>query len=210
MRSGEARGRLEENGMRTGRVTVTIAALGLSASLAACSISDNTPSRTSPTPRPTPESTAASSAADGTASAAPNASSSAPSADSGQDVVGTVVQFSAGAAVVQVRIEEDTVTTRDFLSLLPMTLRFEDFGGREKVASPPRPFDYRGATGMTPENGDLFSYRPWATSGSSTTPTDSDTPTIWYGSARPRIWRRSSCSTGSRSPSRPWSDARHA
>lgn len=80
-------------------------------------------------------------------------------------MVGTVVQFSAGAAVVQVRIEEDTVTTRDFLSLLPMTLRFEDFGGREKVASPPRPFDYRGATGMTPENGDLFSYRPWGNLG---------------------------------------------
>jgi hypothetical protein len=80
-------------------------------------------------------------------------------------VAGTVVRFSAGSAVVQVRIEDDTATTRDFLSRLPMTLRFEDYGGREKVANQPRPFDYRGATGMTPKNGDLFSYRPWGNLG---------------------------------------------
>jgi hypothetical protein len=80
-------------------------------------------------------------------------------------VVGTVVRFSAGSTAVRVTIEEDTSTTRDFLSMLPMTLPFEDYDGREKVTTPPRPFDYDGATGMTPENGDLFSYVPWGNLG---------------------------------------------
>ena len=54
-----------------------------------------------------------------------------------RQVAGTVVTFTAGSVVVKAVIEEDTPTTRSFLAMLPMTLSFSDFGGREKVASPP-------------------------------------------------------------------------
>lgn len=73
--------------------------------------------------------------------------------------------FTAGATVVEVTISEDTPTTRDFLSMLPMTLEFEDYGGREKIAYPPRQFDYDGAMGITPRAGDLFSFMPWGNLG---------------------------------------------
>lgn len=80
-------------------------------------------------------------------------------------VAGTVVRFTTGSTVVTVAITEDTATARDFVSMLPMTLAFEDFHGQEKVATPPRPFDYTGAPGMTPQVGDLFSYKPWGNLG---------------------------------------------
>jgi hypothetical protein len=49
--------------------------------------------------------------------------------------------------------------------MLPMTLEFSDFGGREKVASPTGKFDYTGAPPMAAQTGDLFSYRPWGNVG---------------------------------------------
>lgn len=76
-------------------------------------------------------------------------------------VTGTVVHFTTGSTVVKVTIHEDTATTRDFLSMLPMTLTFEDFNGMEKIAYPRRGFDTTDNRGMTPEVGDLFSYIPW-------------------------------------------------
>lgn len=79
-----------------------------------------------------------------------------------EDVVtGTVVNFTTGSTVVKVTIHGDTPTTRDFLSMLPMTLTFEDFNGMEKIAYPARGFDTAGNKGMTPQVGDLFSYIPW-------------------------------------------------
>jgi hypothetical protein len=80
-------------------------------------------------------------------------------------VTGTVVHFSAGSAVVEVTIRDDTPTTRDFLSMLPMTLTFKDFNGMEKIAYPPRGFDTTDNPGMTPKAGDLFSYLPWSNLG---------------------------------------------
>lgn len=90
---------------------------------------------------------------------------STPEQGADQAIVGTVVHFTAGSVVVRAVIEEDTPTTRSFLAMLPMTLRFSDFGGREKVASPPEAFDFTDATGMTPQAGDLFSYIPWSNIG---------------------------------------------
>lgn len=85
----------------------------------------------------------------------------------GEDgVVGTIVHFTAGSTVVEVTIREDTPTTRDFLSMLPMTLPFEDYAGQEKIAYLERALDYAGSeAGMTPEVGDLFSYKPWGNLG---------------------------------------------
>jgi hypothetical protein len=87
------------------------------------------------------------------------------SAGSERSVEGTVVHFTAGSTVVKAVLDKDTPTARSFVGMLPMTLRFSDFGGNEKVASPPRPFDFTGAEGMKPEAGDLFSYRPWSNLG---------------------------------------------
>ena len=54
----------------------------------------------------------------------------------------------------------DSATTRDFLSLLPLTL--EDHGGTEKIASPPRQLSTQGAAaGSTPRAGDIAYYAPW-------------------------------------------------
>lgn len=97
-----------------------------------------------------------------------SASEPAPSpAEVARGVAGTVVHFTtATGTVVEVTIHEDTPTTRDFVSMLPMTLRFEDHAGVEQVASPERALDYAGSEGgMTPEAGDLFSYKPWGNLG---------------------------------------------
>lgn len=75
------------------------------------------------------------------------------------------MRFAAGDTVVRVTIVEDTPTTRDFLSMLPMTLPFEDYAGMEKIAYPPRGFDTTGNAGMTPKAGDLFSSIPWGNLG---------------------------------------------
>jgi hypothetical protein len=61
--------------------------------------------------------------------------------------MGSVVHFTADDTVVEVVIvevggvdvlgvDEDNPTTRSFLAMLPMTLKFSDYGGREKVATP--------------------------------------------------------------------------
>ncbi len=82
-----------------------------------------------------------------------------------QGVAGAVVSFTAGDVVVEAVIVEDNPTTRSFLAMLPMTVTFSDFGGKEKVASPTGEFDYTDAEGLNPEVGDLFSYRPWGNLG---------------------------------------------
>ncbi len=85
--------------------------------------------------------------------------------DPGVDVAGTVVRFAARDVSVNVTIVDDNATTRDFLSMLPMTLSFEDYNGMEKITYPPRGFTTTGNTGMKPEVGDLFSFIPWSNLG---------------------------------------------
>ncbi|CAM3890703.1 cyclophilin-like fold protein [Tsukamurella strandjordii] len=93
-------------------------------------------------------------------------SASAPEATSpDQGVANTVVHFTAGDTVVEVVIDADTPTTRSFLAMLPMTLTFSDYGGKEKVATPVGEWDFTGAAGLNPEPGDLFSYMPWGNLG---------------------------------------------
>lgn len=80
-------------------------------------------------------------------------------------IVVTIVHFTAGDVVVEVVIDEDNSTTRSFLAMLPMTLAFSDFGGKEKVATPTGDWDFTDAEGLDPEVGDLFSYMPWGNIG---------------------------------------------
>ena len=57
---------------------------------------------------------------------------------------------------------DDSPTTRDFISLLPLTLTFEDYAKTEKIAYLPRTLSEEGApAGMDPSIGDITYYAPW-------------------------------------------------
>ena len=56
----------------------------------------------------------------------------------------------------------DSPTTRDFVSLLPLTLTLEDYAGTEKVSYLPRKLSTEGApAGSDPAVGDVTYYAPW-------------------------------------------------
>jgi hypothetical protein len=86
-------------------------------------------------------------------------------AQSGDGVVGTVVQFSNDAVSVEMIIGEDNPTVRDFLSLLPATMTLEEFNGREKIGYFARQLTVDGSPGSDPEDGDLIYYAPWGNLG---------------------------------------------
>jgi hypothetical protein len=80
-------------------------------------------------------------------------------------VEGAVVRFTGGGVSVDVTIGADHVATRDFVSMLPLRLRIEEFSGREKIGYLPRRLDVDGAPGSDPENGDLIYFVPWGNLG---------------------------------------------
>ena len=56
----------------------------------------------------------------------------------------------------------DSPTSRDFLSQLPLTLTFKDYSGSEKIAYPPKKLSTQGApVGSDPSIGDLALFAPW-------------------------------------------------
>ncbi len=56
----------------------------------------------------------------------------------------------------------DNATSRDFMSLLPMTLTLEDYAATEKVSDLPRKLSTQGAPpGHDPSIGDITLYAPW-------------------------------------------------
>ena len=56
----------------------------------------------------------------------------------------------------------DNPTSRDFVSLLPLTLPLEDHAATEKIARPPRKLSTAGApAGADPSVGDIAYYAPW-------------------------------------------------
>ena len=56
----------------------------------------------------------------------------------------------------------DNATTRDFISLLPMTLSLEDYNETEKISDLPRRLSTEGApAGSDPSVGDITYYAPW-------------------------------------------------
>jgi len=56
----------------------------------------------------------------------------------------------------------DSAATRDFLSLLPMTLTFEDYARVEKISYLPRKLSTADAPrGTDPSVGDITYYAPW-------------------------------------------------
>jgi hypothetical protein len=89
-----------------------------------------------------------------TASATPEPSTTGP------DTAEARVRFTAGDAEIIVRTA-DNPTSRDFVSMLPLTLDFQDFAGNEKISYLPRRLTTEGSTGSSPANGDLTYYVPW-------------------------------------------------
>ncbi|MBD9638848.1 hypothetical protein IB277_21395 [Ensifer sp. ENS07] len=84
---------------------------------------------------------------------------------SASSVVGTVVRFTGGSTSVDVTVGEDSPAVRDFLSMLPLTLKLEEFAGREKISYLPRKLKHRGSPGSDPEDGDLIYFIPWGNLG---------------------------------------------
>ncbi|MER5324608.1 cyclophilin-like fold protein [Streptosporangium roseum] len=88
-----------------------------------------------------------------------------PSAGPARQVEGSVVRFTARGVSVDVVIGADNAATRDFLSMLPLTLTLEEFNGREKIGYLPRKLDTTGSPGSDPEDGDLIYFVPWGNIG---------------------------------------------
>jgi hypothetical protein len=56
----------------------------------------------------------------------------------------------------------DSATTRDFISLLPLTLTLKDYAGTEKVSDLPKRLSTENApSGSDPSVGDITYYAPW-------------------------------------------------
>ncbi|WP_346353054.1 cyclophilin-like fold protein [Azotosporobacter soli] len=56
----------------------------------------------------------------------------------------------------------DNPTSRDFLTLLPLTIKVEDYAGREKIAYLPKKLSLDAApAGMEPKAGDFTYFAPW-------------------------------------------------
>lgn len=80
-------------------------------------------------------------------------------------MVGKVVRFTGGSTSVDVTIGADNPGVRDFLSMLPLTLKLEEFAGREKIGYLPRKLKHSGSPGSDPEDGDLIYFIPWGNLG---------------------------------------------
>jgi hypothetical protein len=107
-----------------------------------------------------------SSSVEPTASATPSAPSPSPTGSAQPDaIVGTVVRFTSDRTTVDVTVGEDSPAVRDFLSMLPLSLPFEDLSGREKIAYLPRELNIEGSPGSDPENGDLIYFTSWGNLG---------------------------------------------
>jgi hypothetical protein len=76
----------------------------------------------------------------------------------------TRVAFIVGDTEIIVQVA-DNPTSRDFLSLLPLELTFEDFAGMEKLSFLPRELITEGSTSTTPTDGDLIYFEPWGNLG---------------------------------------------
>ena len=76
----------------------------------------------------------------------------------------------AGTMKIRLRINgqsmtatlDDTPSARDFLTLLPLTLKLDDYNATEKIATLPRKLSTQGApVAIEPRVGDFAYYAPW-------------------------------------------------
>lgn len=115
-----------------------------------------------PVATPTPTSTSPTSSSQTAPAADPTP---APVDSAPEGVVGTVIRFTSDRTTVDVTIGEDNPTVRDFLSLLPTEVAFEEFNGREKITYFDRELTTEGSPGSDPADGDLIYFAPWGNLG---------------------------------------------
>ena len=73
----------------------------------------------------------------------------------------TFLQLQIGEHLIGIDLESSP-TTRDLLSLLPLSLAWEDYAATEKIAYLPRKLvTTQAPTGVQPQAGDLAYYAPW-------------------------------------------------
>jgi len=71
------------------------------------------------------------------------------------------IRISAGDTVLTATML-DNATSRDFMSMLPLTLTLKDYAGTEKISDLPRKLSTQGApSGSDPSVGDITLYAPW-------------------------------------------------
>jgi hypothetical protein len=71
------------------------------------------------------------------------------------------ISIQYGAKVITASLA-DNATSKDFISLLPMTIELEDYAATEKIGYLPRKLSIAGApTGTEPRTGDVTYYAPW-------------------------------------------------
>lgn len=92
------------------------------------------------------------------------ATATPPEASPEPDMGETRVRFTVGDAEIIVHLA-DNPTSRDFVSVLPLTLEFEDFARMEKISYLPRELTTEGSTGHAAANGDLIYFVPWGNLG---------------------------------------------
>ncbi|WP_133799617.1 cyclophilin-like fold protein [Kribbella caucasensis] len=123
--------------------------------------SSSAPPTTADAPSPTSPSTPATQSASPASPASPSSATSATAPAPGSNVAGTVVRFTSGGTQIDVTIDRNTPAARDFVSMLPLTLEFEDYSNSEKIAYLPRKLNTAGTPGSEPRNGDFSYYAPW-------------------------------------------------
>ena len=71
------------------------------------------------------------------------------------------IQIEANGKIFSATME-DNPTSRNFVSMLPMTLTLQDYAGTEKISDLPAALSIQGApAGITPKAGYLTFYAPW-------------------------------------------------
>ena len=71
------------------------------------------------------------------------------------------ISIKLGAKVITASLT-DSATSRDFVSLLPITIELEDYAATEKIGYLPRKLSAVGApAGIEPATGDVTYYAPW-------------------------------------------------
>lgn len=79
----------------------------------------------------------------------------------GEEKTAMKIRISTGNTVLTATMLDNS-TSRDFISLLPLTLTLKDYAGTEKISDLPRKLSTQGAPpGHDPSVGDITLYAPW-------------------------------------------------
>ena len=88
---------------------------------------------------------------------------------------------SGGKEVVRIDLE-DNPATRDFYALLPLSLEFRDYVGKEKISPElSKRLNTSGLNGYNPQVGDLFYFSPWGNLGIFYKPADFHSGLVRFG-----------------------------